>query len=247
KLNEKNVKPAASLTTTKYNEALDDFFQRHYKDALPKFREVQALFPSHPYVAKYITDSQQAISSGKDETPQPMWLWIAIGAGVLIVVGGGLLLLVLMRRRKKAPSSPQDQSPSPAYGGPYPGINGGGYPAQVGGGYDRQPVNGQVLPQGWQPQSLPPANGHQPGRTAGGYEAPRPRDYDPQRPGGGYDPQRPDGATQYVRPAPSPYGQQRPQAAPGQGPVDSNAPDVADLEREIAELRRQLQHRPPEA
>ncbi|MEU7884462.1 trypsin-like peptidase domain-containing protein [Microbispora bryophytorum] len=253
KLNEKNVKPAASLTTTRYNEALDDFFQRHYKDALPKFREVQALFPSHPYVAKYITDSQQAISSGKDETPQPVWLWVAIGAGGLIVVGGGVLLLLLMRRRRKTSSSPQGQSPSPAYGGPYPGVNGGGYPAQVGGGYDRQPVNGQVLhelrglPQGWQPQSLPTANGNQPGRAGGGYEAARSHDHDPQRPGGGYDPQRPDGATQYVRPAPSPYGQQRSQAAAGQGPADSGAPDVADLEREIAELRRQLQHRQPEA
>ncbi|GGO25058.1 S1 family peptidase [Microbispora bryophytorum] len=253
KLNEKNVKPAASLTTTKYNEALDDFFQRHYKDALPKFREVQALFPSHPYVAKYITDSQQAISSGKDETPQPVWLWVAIGAGGLIVVGGGVLLLLLMRRRRKTSSSRQGQSPSPAYGGPYPGVNGGGYPAQVGGGYDWQPVNGQVLhelpglPQGWQPQSLPTANGNQPGRAGGGYEAARSHDHDPQRPGGGYDPQRPDGATQYVRPAPSPYGQQRSQAAAGQGPADSGAPDVADLEREIAELRRQLQHRQPEA
>ncbi|MEN3541029.1 trypsin-like peptidase domain-containing protein [Microbispora sp. ZYX-F-249] len=258
KLNEKNVRPSASLTTTKYNEALDDFFQRHYKDALPKFREVQALFPSHPYVAKYITDSQQAISSGKDETPQPMWVWVAVGAGVLILVGGGLLLLLLMRRRKKDPASPQGHAPSPAYGGPYPGPNsGGGYPAQVGGGYDRQPVNGQVLPQGWQPQSLPPAGG--PARTAGGYEAPRPGGYeqrpdgyeqrpdghDRQRPGAGYDPQRPDGATQYVRPAP--YGRQRPHAAPGQAPADAGAPDVADLEREIAELRRQLQHRQPEA
>ncbi|GGO03499.1 hypothetical protein GCM10010116_06920 [Microbispora rosea subsp. aerata] len=245
KLNEKNVKPAASLTTTKYNEALDDFFQRHYKDALPKFREVQALFPGHPYVAKYITDSQQAISSGKDETPQPLWVWIAIGAGALIVVGGGLLLLILMRRRKKDTAS--TPSPSLAYGGPYPGLNGSGYPAQVGDGHDRSPVNGQVLPQGWQPQSLPRVNGHHPAPAGEGYEAPRSRDYDPQRSDEGYDPQRSDGATRYVRPTPSPYGQQRPQATPGQDQADSAAPNVADLEREIAELRRQLQLRQPEA
>ncbi|WP_260617119.1 serine protease [Microbispora hainanensis] len=280
KLNEKNVRPAASLTTTKYNEALDDFFQRHYKDALPKFREVQALFPSHPYVAKYITDSQQAISSGKDETPQPLWLWIAAGAGALVVAGGGLLLLILMRRRRKTAFSAQGQSPSPAYGGPYfQADGGGGYPAQVGAGYDRQPVNGHLLPQGRQPQSLPPANGHRPGRTSGDHEVPPSRDFDPQRPGVRYDRQRPDmgddsqrpdagndlqrldGATRYVRPAPSPYGQQWSQAAPGQGQdqvqsqvqsqgqvqgqgqAGSGAPDIADLEREIAELRRQLQHR----
>ncbi len=253
KLNEKNVKPAASLTTTKYNEALDDFFQRHYKEALPKFREVQALFPSHPYVAKYITDSQQAISSGKDETPQPMWVWIAAGAGVLVLAGGGVLLLILLRGRRKRSASPRGEAPSPAYGGPYPGPNaGGGYPAQVGGGYDRQPVNGHVLPQSWQPQSLPPAGGQ--ARAAGGHEAPRhlghdqrPDGHDRQRPDAGYDAQRPDGATRYVRPAPSPYGEQRPPAMPGHAPAEAGAPDVADLEREIAELRRQLHHRQTEA
>lgn len=259
KLNEKNVKPAASLTTTKYNEALDDFFQKHYKDALPKFREVQALFPSHPYVAKYITDSQQAISSGKDETPQPMWVWIAIGAGVLVVVGGGLLLLVLLRKRKKSPASPQGPASTPSYGGPYPGPNagggypaatpGGGYPAQVGGGYGQQPVNGQVLPQGWQPQSLPPGNGRDAQRPGvGGYDPQRPGGYDAERPADGYGARRPDGATQYVRPAPSPYAQQgTPQGPSAQQPAEPNAPQVADLEREIAELRRQLQHRPPDA
>ncbi|WP_310738312.1 S1 family peptidase [Microbispora sp. H10949] len=252
KLNEKNIRPSASMTTTKYNEALDDFFLRHYKDALPKFREVQALFPSHPYVAKYITDSQQAISSGKDETPQPMWVWLAIGAGALVVVGGGLLLLLVLRRRGKAPASPQGQAPTPSYGGgPFPGPNGASYPAQVGGGYGQQPVNGQVLPQGWQPQSLPPAGGDAQ-RPGGGYEPPRPGGYDTQRPGEGAEPRRPDGATQYVRPAPSPYAQQpaRPQpsqAGPAQAPAGGDAPQVADLEREIAELRRQLQHRQPDA
>ncbi|GAA2877089.1 hypothetical protein GCM10020220_078440 [Nonomuraea rubra] len=69
------------MTTTRYNEAVNDYFRNYYEDALPKFREVQALFPNHPYVAKYISDTQAAISAGKDESPRPILMWVLIGAG----------------------------------------------------------------------------------------------------------------------------------------------------------------------
>ncbi|MFI7702271.1 serine protease [Nonomuraea sp. NPDC049480] len=118
KLGEKNIKPAQALTTTRYNEALNDFFRHYYEDALPKFREVQALFPNHPYVAKYISDTQQAISAGKDESPKPILMWVLIGAGALVAI---VLVLVLVkvlggrRRRRTAPSF-APPPPSPAYG-----------------------------------------------------------------------------------------------------------------------------------
>ncbi|WP_043634165.1 S1 family peptidase [Nonomuraea candida] len=115
KLGEKNVKPAQALTTTRYNEALDDFFRRHYAAALPKFREVQALFPNHPYVAKYISDSQQAISAGKDESPRPLWTWLLIGAGALIVAVLALVVLKVLRRRRRR-RGPAHAFPPPAYG-----------------------------------------------------------------------------------------------------------------------------------
>ncbi|WP_370026275.1 trypsin-like peptidase domain-containing protein [Planotetraspora sp. GP83] len=242
KLNEKNIKPAESLTTRRYNEALDDFFKRHYKDALPKFREVQALHPIHPYVAKYISDSQQAISSGKDETPQPMWLWIVIGAGVLLAILGGLALLsVILRRRKRAAT-----------------------PAPYGGGYA-----GSVAAPPWQ-QSLPPGpqsrqmaqhqsrqqveydvQAHVQGGVRGGirddvrgnapHDAQAPVQAPFEAPAGTYG-QRPDGPTQYVRPMPSPYGR------PAEPVADQpSAAQVAELERELAELRRRLEQRPPGA
>ncbi|MFF4779273.1 trypsin-like peptidase domain-containing protein [Microtetraspora fusca] len=246
KLNEKNVKPSASLTTTKYNEALDAFFAKHYKDALPLFREVQALHPNHPYVAKYITDSQQAISAGRDETPQPVWLWIAIGLGVLIVVGGGLaLLMVLRRRRKRATATP------PSYGQAY-----GGVQATAIGGQEerqewRQPAAPQryALPQG-ESSGAPSPGAYSRGGPAQGQYPPQ-----PQYGGPGYDQtghddrhdghprydqygqpiQAPDGATRYVRPAPPAYQQ-------------GAERDVAELEREVAELRRRLgQRQSPDA
>ncbi|WP_228646568.1 trypsin-like peptidase domain-containing protein [Microtetraspora sp. AC03309] len=252
KLNEKNIKPAASLTTTRYNEALDAFFAKHYKDALPLFREVQTLHPNHPYVAKYITDSQQAISNGKDETPQPIWLWIAIGAGVLILVAGGFVLLATLRRRKRSSATP-----APSYDRAY----GGAYPAAISRQDERQawPQTPQQAPQ-QAPQRYALPQGPSAQSSSSGQSAPSQGQYPQQQYGRqhnqqGYDQQgydqresgrrqydqygqpnqAPDGATQYVRPAP--------QAAP-QGPERN----VADLEREVEELRRRLgQRQPPDA
>ncbi|HEX2316073.1 MAG TPA: serine protease, partial [Thermomonospora sp.] len=101
KLNEKNVKPVTSNTTVTYNKALDSYFKRHYKRALPKFREVQALNPGHPYVNKYISDSQAAINAGKDETPPPLATWLLIGGAVLLVVVLVAVLVVTLRRRSR--------------------------------------------------------------------------------------------------------------------------------------------------
>ncbi|WP_431919257.1 trypsin-like peptidase domain-containing protein [Nonomuraea jabiensis] len=100
KLGEKNIKPAQTTTTTRYNEALNDFFRHYYADSLPKFREVQALFPNHPYVAKYISDAQQAISAGKDESPKPMLMWVLIGAGVLVAAVIVAVLAKVLRGRR---------------------------------------------------------------------------------------------------------------------------------------------------
>lgn len=51
------VKPVESVTTRVYNAALADYFAGRYRAALPKFRKVQALYPAHPYVGGFITDT----------------------------------------------------------------------------------------------------------------------------------------------------------------------------------------------
>ncbi|MFC7386044.1 trypsin-like peptidase domain-containing protein [Sphaerisporangium rhizosphaerae] len=64
------VAPSASRTTVLYDAALEDFFSGRYRAALPRFQRVRALFPAHPYVASYITESRHAIAAGKDRTPR---------------------------------------------------------------------------------------------------------------------------------------------------------------------------------
>jgi hypothetical protein len=123
KLNEKNVKPVQSPTTAAYNEALDLFFKRHYKNALPKFREVQNLDPGHPYVAKYVSDSQAAITAGKDETPPSLGAWLLV-VGVIVVGGAAVGAVVLVVRRSRR----RRVAPGPMGGFPPPGPMGPGLP-----------------------------------------------------------------------------------------------------------------------
>lgn len=135
KLNEKNIKSAESVTTKAYNEALDLFFKNHYSDALPKFREVQALQPNHPYVAKYITDSQQAITAGKDESSSSILPWVLWGGGGLLVlfVLGTLGTVLRGKRRSKIPPSSFPPAPYGAQPGYLPPGQGQyGHPAQHG-------------------------------------------------------------------------------------------------------------------
>ncbi|MFI6513112.1 trypsin-like peptidase domain-containing protein [Streptosporangium sp. NPDC050855] len=131
KLNEKNIKPARSATTTAYNEALDLFFRNRYSDALPRFREVQALQPSHPYVATYIRDSQQAITAGKDESGTPILPWLLWGGGGLaaLFVIGTIVAVARGRRRARgaAPFPPAPYGAGPGH--PVPGH--GQYPPQA--------------------------------------------------------------------------------------------------------------------
>ncbi|MFF5206499.1 trypsin-like peptidase domain-containing protein [Streptosporangium sp. NPDC000396] len=226
KLNEKNIKPAESATTKNYNEALDLFFANHYSDALPKFREVQALQPNHPYVAKYITDSQQAITAGKDESSSPILPWILWGGGGLIAlfVVGTLVAVFRGKRRSAAPAHS------------FPPVPYGSQPGHLPSGQGRY---------GSQPAHLPPGQYGQPaaqhGQHAQPYGVPQqhaPHQHHQQRPPYPL-PAAPED-TRAVRPQP-PYGTP-PQHKPGPGANTR----IAGLEAELEELRRNMRQRPAE-
>lgn len=121
-LDRANVTPKQSVTTEKYGEALEYYDKRWYSEALPLFREVDALDPGHPYVQDLITSSQTAVSQGRDETPTTvLGMSVPVFAGLLVlllaVLGG--LGFWLVRRRGST-----DAEPPPAYataGAPHAG------------------------------------------------------------------------------------------------------------------------------
>lgn len=87
-----------------YREGLDLYWSAKYKNAIPKFEEVQRLFPQHSEVGKLISSSQQGIADGKDKSD--------FGAGMVVggllvtvvfiglVVVGSLILFLILRRRQ---------------------------------------------------------------------------------------------------------------------------------------------------
>ena len=101
KLSQVNVTPRTSDTTTVYNLALDAYYKHYYKQALPLFQKASNLYPGHPYVSDYISQTQSAIDAGKDETPPGMIFWLLIGGGILVVVLLVVGLFLLLRRKKK--------------------------------------------------------------------------------------------------------------------------------------------------
>jgi len=102
-LNEHNVKPAMSLTSQRYNAAVDDFDRQHYKAALTGFQQAQNLYPGHPYAGHFISDSQAAISAGRDRTPDgfPTAYLILGVAGALVIVAAAATVIMIRRRRSR--------------------------------------------------------------------------------------------------------------------------------------------------
>ncbi|MEJ2577640.1 MAG: trypsin-like peptidase domain-containing protein, partial [Kineosporiaceae bacterium] len=167
KLSQDNITPTTSDTTTIYNKALDAYFKHYYKRALPLFEQAKKLYPAHPFVDEYITQSQAAIDAGKDETPWSITTWLLIGGGgllIVILITGTITLLV---RRKKNPTPIPGIAGQPYPGQPYPGQPGQPYPGQPGQpGYPPQEYAqpGQPYPGTPQQPGYPPQGFAQPGQ-----------------------------------------------------------------------------------
>ena len=123
-LAEHNVKPAMSLTSQRYNSAVDDFDRQYYKPALKGFQQAQNLYPGHPYAGHFISESQTAISAGRDRTPTPFpTMYVVLGGAAAVLLAGGVALLMVRRRRSRAhalPTAPTGMPPQGPYWAPAP-------------------------------------------------------------------------------------------------------------------------------
>ena len=123
-----------------YREGLEAYWEHHYSEAIPKFQEVQQLFPQHSEIAKLLQSSQQAKAEGKDVSRFPFWIvavvLVALVLIITIIVIAIIIFLIVRRRRNKklpaapaAPALPGEKSkpaysptpaPSPKYSAPAP-------------------------------------------------------------------------------------------------------------------------------
>ena len=100
---------------TAYAEAMDLFWDKHYKDAIPVFDKVLLLSEGQPFAKKYRARSEALIDQSVplDSGGFPWWAYIVIALGVFAALGlvGGVLAT---RRRKETASAPAAAPPPPA-------------------------------------------------------------------------------------------------------------------------------------
>ena len=107
-----------------YREGLEAYSAQHYSEAIPKFEEVQRLFPQHSEIQRLLQSAQQAKAEGKDKSSFPFWVVAVVGIVFFLIIAIiiiAIIIFVVARRRgkKKAPAkptpSPVSAKPTPAY------------------------------------------------------------------------------------------------------------------------------------
>lgn len=63
-----NVQPQESQFTKMYRQALIEYDQQHYKNALDILLQIDRISPGNPYVQRFMSLSQQQVSAGQDQT-----------------------------------------------------------------------------------------------------------------------------------------------------------------------------------
>jgi S1-C subfamily serine protease len=108
-LNRNSVTPAKSSTTTKWEEALDDYSNKCYKNAKTKFEETKSLYADNVDIDEFIAKCQTAIDNGEDICGTNYTTWMIVGGVVCCVFGGGfvvlILLVVVVKKKKKGKGS----------------------------------------------------------------------------------------------------------------------------------------------
>ncbi len=67
-LNRINVQPQESQFTKMYRQALIQYDQQHFRNALDIFLQIDRISPGNPYVQRFTALSQQELSAGHDQT-----------------------------------------------------------------------------------------------------------------------------------------------------------------------------------
>lgn len=149
-LSQNGVSNKLGAADTAYRQGLSDYWAGHYHAAATEFGKVVTLdsdqATAREFQSKAVANYPNEVSSGTS-----MWLWIGIGAAVLVAAG---LITGLMIRRRRA--RPGGRGPGTTGGGPAPAPPTGAAmvppPAQV------PPLVPTAPPAGSQPmQTVPPA------------------------------------------------------------------------------------------
>ena len=87
--------------TLRWQEGLELYWQHYYKKAIPKFEEVQRLYPKHNAIADYITKAQKEIESGNNRLDLKDYAPEIVGGAVILLVVAGLVVVLIVKKGKE--------------------------------------------------------------------------------------------------------------------------------------------------
>lgn len=87
----------------RYQQAMSEYRQAHFKAALPLFQQVAASAKHDPYAIKYVAAAQSAIAAGRDKTPAASGALPAIAVAIYVLVSAGAVTIgvIVYRRRRR--------------------------------------------------------------------------------------------------------------------------------------------------
>lgn len=88
-----------SGTQAAWNRAINLFYQAHYKAAIPVFKQVKQLYPSHPQVDAMIASSEKHIANGDNIDEFPIIPVVIVA--VVAVIGAVVAVIFITTHKKK--------------------------------------------------------------------------------------------------------------------------------------------------
>ncbi|MCS7244177.1 MAG: hypothetical protein RMJ36_05540 [Candidatus Calescibacterium sp.] len=88
-----NIQNSQSEVDVNYIKAIDLYFNQEYREALRYFKKVHDIFPEHPYVRSYITESQRFIGQDSGLKIGSHYFYFVL---FLFLSAGGLFFLFLI-------------------------------------------------------------------------------------------------------------------------------------------------------
>jgi len=110
-LTKNSVQSQESITTKKWESALNNYANKCYSTAKSEFEEVRNLYKDNLDVENFITKSQEAMSKGEDVCAvSTTTILVVVGVvGVVAVIVAAVVVIVVLKRKKKSPDGEPDE------------------------------------------------------------------------------------------------------------------------------------------
>lgn len=99
------------ITTTRWQEGLDLYWQGYYSKSIQKFEEVKRLYDKHYGVQEYISKAQKSVSEGKDRIDlRDYTTWFIVGGVILLLLISAVVFFIIRSKKKQKNAISEENS-----------------------------------------------------------------------------------------------------------------------------------------